>query len=270
MKNNKTRILFLTLLSIFIIAPLNAATMYVTDRIMLGVHQDPEPSSPLITSVPTGTVVESGETSGAFTKVTLQDGNEGWVNTGYLRKDKPAAAEFDALYKQYEKTVVTLKEVNAQLTKKERDWQLWRDEAINQRNAIKALKKKMAKGEKLEVDPEAAAKLKTAEDQNAKLTEQVASMQIELEQLKQINQSDTVKQLQEYQANNIMMKTRIEAALANLEGRTVPTPEELASIRPDFPIWYTILLVLMIIIGIGAGVGYMDYQNRRRHGGFRL
>lgn len=270
MNNKKPRIVLITLLSLLIHTPLSAATMYVTDRIMLGVHQEPESSSSLVTSIPTGTVVQSGDESGDFTKVTLPDDTEGWVNSGYLRKDKPAAAELDALYAQYQKTVVTLKEVNAQLSKKERDWQLWRDEAINTRNQIKELKRKMAKGESLEVDPETAEKLKLAESHNQKLTEQITALEAELEKLKQLNQSDTVQKLQQYESENISMKTRIEAALANLEGRNVPTPEELASIRPDFPIWYTILLALMVIIGAGAGVGYMDYRNRRRHGGYRL
>lgn len=270
MNNKKTRIILITLFALFFQAPLSAATMYVTDRIMLGVHQDPESSSPLVKSVPTGTVVESGEKDGDFTKVTLPDGTTGWVNTGYLRKDKPAAAELDALYAQYQKTVVTLKGVNAQLTKKEREWQLWRDEASNTRNAIKALKKKMTNGESLEVDPETVEKLNVAEKENHELKSQLTKLEVELEKLQQLNQSDTVQKLQQYESDNITMKTRIEAALANLEGRTVPTPEELASIRPDFPVWYTILMVLMVIIGLGAGVGWMDYKNRRRHGGFRL
>jgi len=270
MKNNKTRFLLATVITLLFHSTASAAPMYVTDRIMLGVHQEADSASALITSVPTGTVVQTGDTSGDFTKVTLPDSTEGWVNTGYLRKDKPAAAELDALYAQYQKTVVTLKEVNAQLTKKEREWQLWRDEASNTRNAIKALKRKMANGETIEVDTEAADKLKEAEQENMQLKSQLAQLEEELKKLQAVNQDDAVQQLQTFKTENISMKTRIEAALANLEGRTVPTPEELAAIRPDFPIWYTLLLFLMVLIGVGSGIAWMDYKNRRRHGGFRL
>ncbi|MDH5407688.1 MAG: TIGR04211 family SH3 domain-containing protein [Gammaproteobacteria bacterium] len=270
MKKNKTRYLLASIVTFLISGQLSAAQMYVTDRIMLGVHQEADTASSLVTSVPTGTVVQTGDTSGDFTKVTLPNGDEGWVNTGYLRKDKPAAAELDALYAQYQKTVVTLKEVNTQLTKKEREWQLWRDEAINTRNAIKALKNKMANGGTIEVDTEAAEKLKDAEKELSQLKTQNDQLGQELEKLKALNQNDMAGQLQKFQNENIGMKTRIEAALANLEGRTVPTPEELAAIRPKFPIWYTLLVILIGVLGAGAGIAWMDYKHRRRHGGFRL
>ncbi|MDH5179082.1 MAG: TIGR04211 family SH3 domain-containing protein [Gammaproteobacteria bacterium] len=256
MKNKKTRIIFITLLSLFIHHSAAAETRYVTDRIMLGVAKDPAPASLLVTSIPTGTMVETSETNGDFTRIKLPDGTEGWVNTVYLRDDKPA--------------VVELTEVKDQLAKKEREVQNWRDEATNRRNEFKELKRKMSAGETVEADPELANKLKEAETRNQTLTEQVAKLDNELQELRKLQQGDSAQRLKQYESENIKMKTRIEAALANLEGKTVPTPEELASIRPDFPLWYTILLVLMVVIGIGGGIGWMDYQNRKRHGGFRL
>ncbi|MGD8785000.1 MAG: hypothetical protein PVG75_11210, partial [Thioalkalispiraceae bacterium] len=81
---------------------------------------------------------------------------------------------------------------------------------------------------------------------------------------------DAVIQLEKLQKQNNAFQVRIEAALANLKGETVPTAEELAAIRPSFPIWYWVLLIAMLIIGAVAGIFWIDYQHRRKHGGFRL
>ena len=240
------------------IGELQAETRYVADELIITIRTGQGSEHKIIKTITTGTkmtLLEEQSDTG-YARVSLEDGTEGWVNTVYLRDDKPA--------------VVELTEVKDQLAKKEREVQNWRDEATNRRNEFKELKRKMSAGETVEADPELANKLKEAETRNQTLTEQVAKLDNELQELRKLQQGDSAQRLKQYESENIKMKTRIEAALANLEGKTVPTPEELASIRPDFPLWYTILLVLMVVIGIGGGIGWMDYQNRKRHGGFRL
>lgn len=240
-----------------------AETRFVTDRIMLGVHQDPEANSTLITSIPSGTVVKTLSSNGEFSKIRLGNGTEGWVLSSYLLKEKPAVAELDDLSVKYQ-------QANEQARKSEKNAELWRDEVANAKNRIKELRKKMAKGESLAETEALEKELAKEKEKSAALESKLTTLNVELEKLKALSQQDTITQLRQFESENRNLKVRIEAALANLQGKTVPTPEELAAIRPDFPAWYTGLLFLMVIIGIAGGIGWMDYRNRRRHGGFRL
>ncbi|MDH5446847.1 MAG: TIGR04211 family SH3 domain-containing protein [Gammaproteobacteria bacterium] len=239
-----------------------ADTRFVTDRIMLGVHQDADANSTLLTSIPSGTAVDVTGTDGDFSKIRLSNGTEGWVLSSYLLNDKPAVAELDDLSAKYQ-------EANEQARKYEKQAQLWRDEVSNKKDQIKELRK-AAGGESFEALERLEKELAKEKEKMVKLEEKLKTSEDELDRLRSLSQEDVVAKLQLIEGQNHNLNVRIQAALANLEGKTVPTPEELAAIRPDFPVWYSLLLVLMIILGIAGGIGWMDYQNRRRHGGFRL
>ena len=77
-------------------------------------------------------------------------------------------------------------------------------------------------------------------------------------------------ELKEFKDQNDVMQKRIDVALAHLKGERIPTAEELASIRPKFPLWYWTLLVIILLLGVVAGYFIMDYRFRQRHGGFRI
>jgi len=240
-----------------------AQTRYVTDRIMLGVHQEAEANSTLLTSIPSGSIVTMLQTSGEFSKVRLTNGTEGWVLSSYLLKEKPAVAELDELSVKYQKA-------NQLARKSEKEAQLWRDELSNSKNQIKALKRKMSKGESFAATEALEKDLADEKAKTNELQTKITGLEASLAQLKALSQEDTVAKLQQVQGENQNLQARIKAAQANLEGKTVPTPEELAAIRPDFPVWYTGLLVLMIVLGVSGGIAWMDYKNRKKHGGFRL
>jgi len=72
-----------------------AETLYVTDRVLVGLHQAPDEASPLITSLPSGTAVETLETREGFTRVRTPDGKTGWMSSGYLVAQQPATAVVD-------------------------------------------------------------------------------------------------------------------------------------------------------------------------------
>lgn len=257
------RVLLISLFYLFYQQTGFAQTRYVTDRIMLGVHQEAEANSTLLTSIPSGTTVKVLDTKGEFSKVRLGNGTEGWVLSSYLLKEKPAVAELDDLSAKYQ-------QANELARKSEKEAQLWRDELSNAKNKIKALRKNLSKGESFAAAEALEKELATEKTKTIELQTKIAELEASLEQLKSLSQEDTIVKLQQFRGENANLKARIEAALASLEGKTVPTAEELASIRPDFPIWYTGLLFLMIVLGVGGGVGWMDYLNRRRHGGYRL
>lgn len=246
----------------------SAETLYVTDRILLGIHQEPQEDSVLVKSIVSGTAVEVTATQGVFSKVRLQDGTEGWVSSGFLKQEKPVVAEVDELYKKYEESSKSLKTISEELSKKERELQVRRDELSNARTSIKDLKKRMAAGGSVnEVDE---TELLEAQEKIATLTKQLEELQVAKDLAEQAAEKTDTTDIAALQGENQNLRARIESAVANLNGNTVPTPEQLAAIRPEFPIWYWGLLLLVFIVGLIGGLLWMDYKNRMRHGGFRI
>jgi len=261
----KTIITVLSLLTFTGIA--RAETLYVTDRIQLGVHQEALEASPVIATVPSGTALQVLERGDGFIKVQLADGKQGWVSSGYLKQQKPATAELDAAYAQLKQAQDNVKKLNDQLNKMERDSQVRQDEISNDKSTIKELQKKLK--DQASAAP-AASPSKEAQDQITALQAQVKQLGEEKAALQQQSKAESSVSLHDLQNQNQQLQARIEAALANLQGKTVPSASELAAIRPSFPVWYWILLFAIFIGGIAAGVGWFDYHHRKRHGGFRI
>jgi len=94
-----------------------AETLYVTDRILLGVHQDAAEVSPVIQSIPSGTAVTVLERGDQFIKVQLADGKQGWVSAGYLKPNKPATAQLDEISDQLKQSQSKLKQSEDQVKK---------------------------------------------------------------------------------------------------------------------------------------------------------
>lgn len=247
----------------------SAASMYVTDRILLGVHAQPSEVSPIVQSIPSGTKVEVVQNQGDFTKVKLVNGVNGWVNNKYLMNEQPSTVQYDKLFSENQKNIETLKKLNTTLSKRERDVQIYRDELSNAKHAIKQLKKGGKATTTVVADPEQEKKLAEAEAKIAGLTKQ-------LDEIKNASKNagnsedDTKAALKFAEEENAALQARIALAVSSLSGEKAPTPEELAGIRPSFPLWYWLLMVIALAVGVGGGVMWMDHQSRKRHGGYRV
>lgn len=274
--NNNLKISILCLGLIFS-QSISAETLYVTDRILLGIHQLPDEKSPILKSIASGIVVTVVSKKGEFINIRTADGTQGWVAANFLVKTKPAAKQYDNLFAQYQKTVETLKVVNERLTKKERELQIKRDQLSNATTTIKELKKNAKANVKGDVkipvanvnviDTEA---LETANKEIKTLKTRLLGLEQQLKDNKDIDPGGMQSKLIKTEQENTLMRNSIEMALASLEGKHVPTAEELAGIRASFPTWYWGLTIVMIILGVIGGVVWNDYKNRKRHGGFRI
>lgn len=72
-------------------APLAAAeTLYVTDRIDVGLHESRDRTSVVTELLPSATELEVLERDGGFIKVRTPAGAEGWMDAAYLTADLPA------------------------------------------------------------------------------------------------------------------------------------------------------------------------------------
>ena len=259
--------------SLLSISICHAETLFVTDRILLGIHTEASEDSPLLDSVPSGTAVQVLETAGAFKRVRLPNGKTGWVSSGYLVDEKPASAQVDQLVAKQQKLEAELKSANDKLKKSNREIQVRRDQLSNARTTIEELKKN--KGAVVpQVDTGMAEELAAANQEVENLKQKIAQLESEQPAEVTVSQSqpdqDLAERIKSLEAENSALQGRIEMAQAHLTGKKVPLPEELALLDPPLPSWIWSVLVLMVIIGVIIGVGWMDYRHRQRHGGFRV
>ncbi|MDR9435339.1 MAG: TIGR04211 family SH3 domain-containing protein [Thiohalophilus sp.] len=250
-----------------------AATEYVTDRIEIGVHQQPDMNSPITTKLSSGDSVEVLQVRDDFKQVQLKDGNRGWVPATYLVDRQPATVEYDLLAKKHEELSSEIKQKTERLSKVERDLQIRRDELSNARTTIRELKKQIdAGGDSEALNEENLQQL-------AEKERQIERLQAEIETLREQSEQATPDppgveqyraQLEQQKERNEALQARIDLAQEFLGREQLPSAEELEKWRPDLPGWYWGTLLTVLIIGIVAGIGWMDFRLRRRHGGFRI
>ena len=70
-------------------------TLYVTDKLLLGLYAKPDTSSDSLATLVSGTPLQLLERGKYFTRVRTSDGVEGWVKSAYLVDDKPPRLMLD-------------------------------------------------------------------------------------------------------------------------------------------------------------------------------
>ena len=246
-----------------------AEKRFVTDRILLGIHTEANETSTLIKSVPSGTELEVLDTEDGFIEIKLEDGTEGWVNSGFVMEKTPATRKYDVLAHQYEQTTQELDKLKVDFEKNRRELQVRRDQVSNATTTIRELRKR-GKGSSVVVDTEMENKLTESLKEIETLKSQITELEKKPQPKINIDQKQIFGELKEVKEQNDVMKKRIDVALAHLNGERIPTTEELASIRPKFPTWYWTLLAIILLVGVVVGYFIMDFRFRRRHGGFRF
>ncbi len=251
------------LLLMLFVHTLWADSLYVTDRILLGVHESASNDSPLLQSVPSGTSLEILAEDNSFKKVRLPNGTQGWVDAAFLVSEQPAPAQYDILLAQDKKTQKTLAALQQKLKKTERDLQVRQDQVSNAKTSIQDLKKKLrSKQPAVAADDE--QKLKLAEAKIEKLKARIS----QLSSARQTKIDASARQTNYVAAEKEManLRNRIDMALRNLQGKELPSVDE----PPGLPSWFWGVMLLFLIAGLTIGIAIMDYRNRKRHGGFRI
>ncbi len=77
---------------VFIAITVCADTVYVTNRLQLGLHADKTDTSPIIALLDSGTALELIKSEDNLSYVHTADGMDGWVDSSYLLRDNPATA----------------------------------------------------------------------------------------------------------------------------------------------------------------------------------
>lgn len=77
-----------------------AQPMFVIDRVVLNVYENPSTAGVKIATLQTGDAVETLDTVQDYVRVRLASGQEGWIRTGFLSVQAPAAVRI----KQFEES----------------------------------------------------------------------------------------------------------------------------------------------------------------------
>ena len=248
------------LLALILLTPLGvrAETAYVSDGVSLGVHQEAALSSTIITLLPTGTALEILERKNGMVKVRLGNGTEGWVDSRYLSDNVSPAQTANALEAELTQTASEL--AKARELAAELEYQLNREKErakIMEADLLKAREqlenKSSNNASEVAASADAQRKLNKVNEENRRLEKRVDELEEELEVA-----------VDEAEENAALAVRRNSASRndASLWARyTAITQWEL---------WEIMLLFFGLLLAFALGGYVVDWEVRRRHGGFRV
>ena len=227
---------------------LQAETVYITDSLLVGLHEEKSIDSAILKVLPTGTALEVIKRNGESVNVRDKDGVVGWISNNYLISNNPdenVAMDSSAAQVRIRDLEAELQNIRMQQTKPHQ-WQI--------------------------IDPEEIVKIK---NDNKKLNQQINSeklksgeLQVRLAELKnKISQNgskkgltDKIKLLTE---KNVQLEDEIKQFQ---QGRKIAKPfvDDLDIHNP------VVLSGIALLLGLFIGIILMDWRARRRHGGLRF
>lgn len=248
MRRLRTLLLILSLLPGVSMA---AESMYVIDKLLVGVHRDKDLNSAIIKVLPTGSLLEVLERDDQLARVKDAEGVEGWVDVAYLMQEPPASQQLADARQERQMLLERLKQMESKLAA-----------GGNSAGAADAGKVEQLTNENTELKSQLSSlKLKGSALEQELKTRGVAggdgSTAGELRKAN-VELADTVSTLR---ARNNELEARLatDTALGRLRG----------TVSLGSP-WMVVGIIVLVALSFGAGLFCMDYLNRRRHGGFRI
>lgn len=106
------------LLLTFIVLPASVFaqdTLYVTDKLFLGLYPKPEAGGDALTTLVSGTPLQVLERGKYYSRVRTAEGVEGWVKSAYLVEEKPPRQMLNELETQRDRLAAQLKQTQDEL-----------------------------------------------------------------------------------------------------------------------------------------------------------
>ncbi len=237
---------------VLLTAPASAETVYVADRFEIGVHDNTNIDSAIVAVIPSGTPLTVIDRDGEFVKVSTPDGVRGWVDTRYVVSDKPSITLLEERDTKLRDTLLSLRVARGEVeVLRQRVIELQRDAATAARNSPGITKSVSL------VANENASKLKDTER--------------ELENLAKVNRQLKIH-IADLQAIQIASaKSAVESTLTEKEDGEEsiwhgPASNDARTWTP----WRWLLFGSILLLAFAAGGYAVDWESRRRHGGFRV
>jgi Bacterial SH3 domain len=100
-------VLMPALVLLLVSANAKAATVYVSDELVLGVYAEQNNQGQRLATLHSGANVETLSVNGDFTEVRLNDGTTGWVKSAYLTTLEPATVRVKQLEEELDRRRAT-------------------------------------------------------------------------------------------------------------------------------------------------------------------
>jgi len=228
---------------------LQAETVYITDSLLVGLHEEKSIDSAILKVLPTGTALEVINRENDFVNVRDPKGVTGWISNNYLISNNPNLNEGTdaeaAQSKRVKELEAELHNIRMQLTKPDQ-WHV--------------------------IDPEETAKLK---NDNKKLAQQVRTEKLKSGEL-QANLAELRNKISQNGSNNKLTNEvkQLTETNAQLQDEIVQL-QEASNINKSNPDSFSmpnpiIFSGIALLLGLLLGVILMDWREKRRYGGLRL
>ena len=219
----------------------NAQTVYVDDRLQVGLHSEPTLTSPITELLSSGTELQLVERAGALARVRTSAGVEGWVDGSFISSVQPARARVQAMEAELAGAQAALADLQAKLVVLEqRPEQVASERAADQSATLPS---------------EALREMQLLAQENQRLKQQLAELEavLRMEQERTATASPSGEQ-----ANN----SELPVAALGIDGEFVSVQR--------LKYWQLILLASVLLLAFSLGGWLVDWGIRRRHGGFRV
>ena len=229
------------LLLVFFLLPLTglAQTVYIDDKITVGLHQDKDIDSPITKTLPSGTALEVLKRDTPLTQVQEPGGTSGWIDNRYLTDAAPGRSQ--------------LMQLQEKAGKLESELSLLKADSQNTAPAPGADTQQLAA--LLKENEELKQQLQSEQLKSGELQARAAELR---NQLSQASNQDRSAESEEQET---------ESAADSLTARLMDKFSFSGSLN-----WHVFLAALAacLVIGLIGGAFIMDWRSRRRHGGFRI
>jgi SH3 domain protein len=230
----------------------NAETVYVSDRFEIGVHDNTNLDSVILAVIASGTPLTVIARNGEFVQVSTPDGTIGWVDARYIIGEQPGVAVRDEQEAKLRETQRTLGDARAEAeVLRQRITELQRDAATAAHDSP-AIAKPIS-----QTPNEDSAKLEDAQRALSNLKEENRELKTNIADL-QASLGASEKRAADSDANTQpgTLDSLLRGPVSNEAKRWTPSQWLMAG--------------SILLLSFAAG-GYMvDWDSRRRHGGFRV
>ncbi len=237
--------------------PAGAETVYVSGRFEIGVHDNINIDSVIVAVIPSGTPLAVIDRNGEFVEVSTPDGTKGWVDARYLVSEKPSVALLEEQEAKLQEAMRSLGATRAEVeVLRQRVTELQRDAATVTHNSPGFAKP-------VPIAPkENSVKLKDARRELQNLAEKNQQLKIRITDLQAI-QIASAKSAARSEAKEIEATEKREGREGLWHG---PVSNEARAWTPSQ--W--LLFASILLLAFAAGGFAVDWESRRRHGGYRI
>ncbi len=256
--------LLIYLLIIFWHSNASSETVYVTDKMRVGIYASQDLNSKILKILSTGDKLEIVRETELMSLVIDDSGIQGWIDKNYLMKNKPAAMLLKDISEKSNRDALQQEATNVP-----KENHTTTDDINTKTNDLKKnntrLKTKLAQVLPRVKQCESRASIleKKNERLNEELTIKCASADMTSEDtVPLLNYQKLEKRLTDLTSS---INDQVTEKQSPSENNSNPI-----SIIKHYWLWIVATMVVLIFFGAFIGAYLLDYSNRRRHGGFRI